>query len=71
MHALGVAHGDVRPANLGYDPVTGRAFVLDLSHSLARGEADFCVKCAEDLREMDRLIAAAQARQGLELGADG
>jgi len=37
MHALGVAHGDVRLPNLAYDPVTGRVFVLDLSHGVARG----------------------------------
>ena len=60
MHALGVAHGDVRLPNLSYDPVAGRVFVLDLSHGVARGEADFGVRCAEDLHEMDRLIAAAE-----------
>jgi hypothetical protein len=69
MHALGVAHGDVRLQNLAYDPVTGRVFVLDLSHSVARGEADFGSQCADDMMGIDHLIAEAQALQGPDLSA--
>ena len=43
---LRVAHGDLRPQNLGSDPVMGLVFILDLGHSVARGEADFGIQPA-------------------------
>ena len=71
MHGLGVTHGDVRGPNLAWDPVAERAFVLDLSHAVARGEAasaaEFAAECRTDLQRVAELMedeARARARAG-------
>ena len=69
MHGLGVAHGDVRGPNLAWDPVAERAFVLDLSHAVARREAasaaEFAAECRTDLQRVAELMEdEARARVG-------
>ncbi len=65
MHGLGVAHGDVRGPNLAWDPVARRAFVLDLSHAVAWGEAEFAAECRTDLQRVAELMEdEARARAG-------
>ena len=53
MHRLGVAHGDMSPRNMSYDPATGRVVLFDLSEGvMLRGEdseARFREACREDL----------------------
>jgi hypothetical protein len=65
MHKLGVAHGDVRPPNLAWDPAAGRAFVLDLGSAVTRRDAtrpcEFDARCRTDLQRLDEIVAAAQA----------
>jgi hypothetical protein len=60
MHRLGVAHGDVSPRNMSYDPATGRVVLFDFSEGVIRGEdneAMYRGACQEDLEflkeEMD------------------
>ena len=65
MHRLGVAHRDVREDNLVWDASGRRAYVLDLSHAVTEGDAGaegFAGLCQEDLSSVDRLLAAARAR---------
>jgi hypothetical protein len=65
MHARGVAHGDVRRANLCCDPSSGRAFVIDFSHSVARGGGGgvFKAECRADMWGVEQLMREARARE--------
>jgi hypothetical protein len=66
MHALGVAHGDVRPENMNYDFRAGRLFVYDFSHATLRERAGgrwFAEACREDLRAIDELVAESRTPQ--------
>ena len=69
MHRRGVAHGDVWGANLAWDPVARRAFVLDLSNAVGRAEAasaaEFAAHCQTDLQRVAELMEEdARARAG-------
>ena len=66
MHARGVAHGDVRRANLCCDPSSGRAFVFDFSHSVARGGGGggFEAECGTDMWHVEQLMREARPREG-------
>jgi hypothetical protein len=65
MHRRGVAHGDGRGANLAWDPAARRAFVLDLSHALARRDAastaEIDSEFRTDLQRVGELVEDARA----------
>ena len=63
MHERGVAHGDIQPLNMNYDFKTGKLYVFDFSHAVAKctiGTDGFTQACFEDLCELDRLIAISK-----------
>jgi hypothetical protein len=59
MHECGVAHYDIRPANVLYEPSTGRVVIFDFSHSSTRDETEqhevFAARCRDDLQCVDLL----------------
>jgi hypothetical protein len=69
MHIHGVAHGDIKLANMNFDPNTHTVQIFDFSHAYLESDfsaAEFRQACVQDLESLDEIVLELRANLRLD-----